>query len=294
MRSSSGVSQQERTAPVQKKPLTLPEIEDAYPDVRGQEISALRALRGDAIRAYDFARSDAIYRYIGLRQTGTSDYRLAQARQWLSDSLDQIVGNYFLNLVALNALRDERELQVRAEVDQLLHQMKRRHRRALLPIFHKRHIAMWRAEQESGAVILLRQRSIKQAFANRVAEAMELKANADDLHRVEVNQRKNEVDREYDQHIDRVTARQREDLEQLDTRLRVMLGEVAKRREAEFTEQTNRVIIALKYHLKKAVKDSVFYLEAPARRNEITIDLTGFLHKRIDEQNLKSWLVALE
>jgi hypothetical protein len=279
---------------VQKKPLTISEIEAAYPDVLGQDIATLRTLRGLAVRDYDFARSDAIYRYMNLKNNNEDAKKLDHASQWLNGAFEAIAENYFCNVIALHALRDERELQARLEIDQLLIQIKRRHRRAFVPIFQKRYIALWHADQESGGVIFLKQQSVKEGFANHVDEAAELKSNADALYESERFQRRSEVIREYDQHFDRVFARQKEDLEQLDTQLKTLLSDVNARLEAELAEQFNHLIIALKFHLKKAIEDTVFDAETPARRGEIVYDLTTFLRGRIIQEEQSAWLVAVD
>jgi hypothetical protein len=127
-----------------------------------------------------------------------------------------------------------------------------------------------------------------------VDEAMELKGNADQLYASEIEQRKSEVESEFSVLFDRTTTRQNDDLEQLNAKLKFMLREVAKRREVEFAEQTNQVIVALKFHLQKAIADVLFLLEAPARRGDITKDLTSFLREKIKQQQLTEWLVAVE
>jgi hypothetical protein len=128
------------------------------------------------------------------------------------------------------------------------------------------------------------------ALANKGAEARDAKQQADALYDSEREANEGAVQRQFDALEAKIAPVHAGEFAALEEKLRDALARIQEAYVQELKEQENRLIVAIRFHWRKAVEDVLWSLETPARRVEITgtfrLLVVGLL-----EQNKLDWLL---
>jgi hypothetical protein len=258
---------------VSSKPtLTISQIESRYPDVREKKTAVeLRELRKQAVEVFDFDKSDAILAYLELLSTDISDSTIAEARVWLASCCQSAIGTFQSNLIELEWLLENRELHVRREIQSQFEELQLTHENSqIVPIEDKRQRAIHRAGAPSAAVLDLERKAKELALAGNGAEAREAKSQADALYDGEVATLTEAANQKFDAKQAQLAEVQIGQLKALEDKLKDMLDAIQSSYVKELKEQEAHLIVALKFHWRKAVNDVLAILETPSRRVELT------------------------
>jgi hypothetical protein len=285
-----------RTSPPRstKPSVTIPDIEARYPDLTSLTIVDLRDLRKKCVAEFDFDKSDAIQAYLDLIAASTCDSTIAQMRVWLASCCQAAIGAFQSNEIEFQMLHEDRELQVRREIQKLFDAMRARQRDALAVIEGKRFIARHKAHAPSSAVLELERLAREMALANNGLEAREAKQQADALYDREREANEAAVQKQFDALEAKLAPVHADEFALLEEKLRDSLARIQEAYLQEMKEQENRLVVAIRFHWRKAVEDVLWKLEAPARRVEITAAFKQLAAGLLEENKLERLLPRLE
>jgi hypothetical protein len=266
-----------------------------YPDVCEKTAVMLRELRKKAVDEFDFDKSDAILAYLELLATDTSDSTIAEARVWLASNCQIAIGAFQSNLIELQWLLEDRERHARAGIQAQFEELQIKHEEIdVVNKEDKRRIALHRAGAPSAAVLELERKAKDLALAGNGIEAREAKRQADDLYDSEVETLAADINRKYDAQQERLAEEQIGDLKALEDKLQEMLDKVQSAYDREVKEQESHLIVALKFHWRKATEDVLFMLEAPSRRVEITGIFRQLVVEFLTENEMENLVAQLD
>jgi hypothetical protein len=289
-------------SPRDKTISSIADIETRFPRIKKGWLDSLadknsfelRNLRKAHVDAFEFDESDAIQLLLDLRSSDTSSTVIDAAKTWLRTCFEDVVGNFQSNSLELEELRDDRELQVRSEVDGLFQAMQTRHLGNLTRICASRRIALQNSDERLSADVRnLQKRSKSLALANMGTEARAAFGEAQSLSERERESRAQDIERAFARQLATAADAQTADIAALEAKLSAMLADIRSTIDQEIKEMENRGICALRFHLRKAIEDVLTATESPAKRQEITADLVQFLDKLIRAQDVPNFLPAL-